>query len=309
MCNVCGCGEGDTRIEGHSHGEAAHFDTGHHRPHHPLEHRLSHAQEHQLHHDLDFGGGPARAHVPGMTQTELVRIEQDILSRNDGYADLNKRFLGDRGILTLNLVSSPGSGKTTLLTTTIKSLSGIAPVAVIEGDQETANDAECIRATGAAAVQINTGRGCHLDAHMIGHALETLDPESGSVLFIENVGNLVCPASFALGENHKVVILSVTEGEDKPLKYPDMFAAADLMIVSKIDLLPYVDFDLERCVDYARRVNSDIETIMLSARSGEGIQDWVNWIFNARERAAINASASPQLSEQRARIRSMPGAG
>jgi hydrogenase nickel incorporation protein HypB len=231
----------------------------------------------------------------------MIQIEQDILSKNDGYAEQNKKLLSDHQVLTLNLVSSPGSGKTTLLTATIRALMDSLPVAVIEGDQETENDAERIRETGATAVQINTGRGCHLDAHMVGHAIESLPLEQGSVLFIENVGNLVCPASFALGENHKVAVLSVTEGEDKPLKYPDMFAAADLMILNKIDLLPYVDFDTERCIEYAQRVNPDIQVLKLSARSGEGIADWINWIIGARARIGVNLVQSQDLSNKKNR--------
>ena len=217
-----------------------------------------------------------------MSQTRMLRIEQDILSKNDAYAAGNRARLADRGILALNLVSSPGAGKTTLLTATVIRLRGRTPVAVIEGDQETANDAERIRETGAPAVQINTGRGCHLDAHMVGHALDQLDLTAGGVLFIENVGNLVCPAAFDLGERHKVAILSVTEGEDKPIKYPDMFAASGLMVLNKVDLLPYVDFDVDACVEYARRVNPDIEVLRLSAKTGEGMDAWIAWIAAAQ---------------------------
>ena len=217
-----------------------------------------------------------------MSQTRMLRIEQDILSKNDAYAAGNRARLADRGILALNLVSSPGAGKTTLLTATVPRLRGRTPVAVIEGDQETANDAERIRETGAPAVQINTGRGCHLDAHMVGHALDHLDLTAGGVLFIENVGNLVCPAAFDLGERHKVAILSVTEGEDKPIKYPDMFAASGLMVLNKVDMLPYVDFDVDACIEYARRVNPDIEVLRLSARTGEGMGGWIAWIAAAQ---------------------------
>lgn len=214
----------------------------------------------------------------GEGKRRLLQVEQDLLTKNNHYAEINRRYLAERGIFALNLVSSPGSGKTTLLTATIKSLGAKPAVAVIEGDQQTSFDTERIRATGAAAVQINTGKGCHLDAHRVGHALEELALPEGGVLFIENVGNLVCPAGFDLGEAHKVVILSVTEGEDKPLKYPDMFAAADLMVVNKIDLLPYLDFDVDRCLEYARRINPSIETMRLSARSGDGMDVWLDWI-------------------------------
>jgi hydrogenase nickel incorporation protein HypB len=190
-------------------------------------------------------------------------------------------------MLALNLVSSPGAGKTTLLVETVGALKASTPVAVIEGDQETANDAERIRATGVSAVQINTGRGCHLDAHMVGHALGDLTLSPGAVVFIENVGNLVCPAAFDLGEAAKVVILSVTEGDDKPLKYPDMFAAADLMILSKTDLLPHVDFDPEKALERARRINPRLECLRLSAKDGSGMASWLDWIAG---RAAAVAS-------------------
>ncbi len=175
-----------------------------------------------------------------MSQSRLVRVERDILAVNDAIAERNRGRLEQRGIFALNLVSSPGSGKTTLLVRTIERLAGLVPVAVIEGDQQTSFDAERIRATGAPALQINTGKGCHLDAAMVETALSRLAPPDGSVLMIENVGNLVCPAGFDLGEAHKVVVLSVTEGEDKPLKYPDMFHAASLMLLNKIDLLPHL---------------------------------------------------------------------
>ncbi len=213
----------------------------------------------------------------------MVKIEQDILGKNDQYAAANRQRFAEQAIFTLNLVSSPGSGKTTVLTRTLQDLNGEIPLAVIEGDQQTSRDAERIRATGAPAIQINTGKGCHLDAHMVGHAVASLAPETGSVLFIENVGNLVCPAAFDLGEAHKVAILSVTEGEDKPIKYPDMFHAANLLLLNKIDLLPYLQFDVERCIDFARRVNPQIEVLQISASSGEGMQQWYQWIRSARE--------------------------
>ena len=182
------------------------------------------------------------------------------------------------GILALNLVSSPGSGKTTLLTTTLNELKEKRPCYVIEGDQQTENDAERIRATGVPALQVNTGKGCHLDANMIAEALVKLRPEENGLLFIENVGNLVCPSEFDLGEKAKVVILSVTEGEDKPLKYPHMFAAAKLMILNKIDLLPYLNFDVKKCIENAKRVNPTIEIIQLSATTQEGLGAWLNWL-------------------------------
>jgi hydrogenase nickel incorporation protein HypB len=208
----------------------------------------------------------------------MVQIERDILSKNDGFADDNRAYLTAHGIFTLNLVSSPGSGKTTLLVKTINELNGSVPLSVIEGDQQTDNDAARIRATGAAALQINTGKGCHLDAYMVGRAMQQLNLQNDSLLLIENVGNLVCPASFDLGEAHKVAILSVTEGEDKPLKYPDMFRASDLMLLNKCDLLPYLTFDADLAVANARRVNPNIQVIRISATSGEGMAQWLDWI-------------------------------
>jgi hydrogenase nickel incorporation protein HypB len=208
----------------------------------------------------------------------MVQIEQDILSKNNAYAAENRQRLAERGIFTLNLVSSPGSGKTTLLCKTIEMLKGKELVTVIEGDQQTSQDAERIRATGAPAIQINTGKGCHLDAHMVGHAMGKLELPEGSLLMIENVGNLVCPAAFDLGEAHKVVILSVTEGEDKPIKYPDMFRAATLMLMNKCDLLPYLTFSVPKAIEFARRVNPAIEVIEVSATSGQGMEDWLAWI-------------------------------
>jgi hydrogenase nickel incorporation protein HypB len=225
----------------------------------------------------------------------MVQIEQDILSKNNQYAAANRHYFQQHGILSLNLVSSPGSGKTTLLTRTIDDLRAECVISVIEGDQQTANDAQRIRATGVKALQINTGKGCHLDGHMVGHALDTLKPDQGSLLFIENVGNLVCPAAFDLGEAHKVVILSVTEGEDKPIKYPDMFHAADLMLLNKIDLLPYLDFDVQGCIEYAQQINPRIKVLQLSAKTGEGMPAWYQWIAASRQMAMIG---NPQPTQE-----------
>jgi hydrogenase nickel incorporation protein HypB len=226
-----------------------------------------------------------------MSQARMVQIEQDVLSKNNQYAAANRSYFRAHGILALNLVSSPGSGKTTLLARTIDDLKAEHAIAVIEGDQQTTNDAERIRATGARALQINTGKGCHLDGHMVGHALESLQPADGSLLFIENVGNLVCPAAFDLGEAHKVAILSVTEGEDKPLKYPDMFHAADLVLLNKIDLLPYLNFDMARCIAYAQQVNPRIRVLQLSATTGEGMQAWYQWIAATRQMELVGHPA------------------
>jgi len=236
-----------------------------------------------------------------MSQSRMVAIEQDILGKNNAYAAANRQRLADLCILALNLVSSPGSGKTTLLTATLSALKGKVPLAVVEGDQQTSNDADRIRETGVKAIQINTGKGCHLDAHMVGHALDDLALEKDSVLFIENVGNLVCPAAFDLGEAHKVAILSVTEGEDKPIKYPDMFAASDLMVLNKIDLLPYVPFDVDKCIEYARRVNPRIEVLQVSALKGGGMDDWLHWI--ARHRQALVDDEVSRLEQRLAELR------
>lgn len=328
MCTVCGCNKGGAVLGNEVHGAApglAH-DHGHdlgqdpaHTHDHGLEHAHGHvhghehAHEHALEHAhehrpanhapahphaivpgavnagrIDFGGGIAGVHVAGLAPERVVQIEMDILSKNNAYAADNRRRLAVAGVFALNLVSSPGSGKTTLLVRSIEALRERLGVAVIEGDQQTSNDAQRIRAAGAPAVQINTGKGCHLDAHMVAHAMERFELSCGSVLFIENVGNLVCPAAFDLGEAHKVAILSVTEGDDKPLKYPDMFRAASLMILSKVDLLPHVDFNIEACVAAARQVNPGIEVLALSARTGEGVQHWLEWV-QAGASAAANA--------------------
>lgn len=225
----------------------------------------------------------------------MVKLEKDMLSKNNEYADANRKMFAERGVLALNLVSSPGSGKTTLLCRTIDALRGKLPIAVIEGDQQTSNDADRIRATGAPAIQVNTGKGCHLDAHMVGHAADHLDLAEGGLLLVENVGNLVCPAGFDLGEAHKVVVLSVTEGEDKPLKYPDMFAAADLMILNKTDLLPHLDFNVEACIANARKVNPRIKVLRVSARTGEGMSDWTAWIGAARAMALAGHPLAAEL--------------
>ncbi len=251
MCGICGCGEGHLHLKEHDH-----------------EHNHQHTHSHAA----------AHSHAPGLSPSRMVQIEQNILAKNNQYAHENRRYFSEHGLLALNLVSSPGSGKTTLLTETIMRLKDDISIAVIEGDQQTTRDAERIQATGVQALQINTGKGCHLDAHRVGHALETLNLADHSLLFIENVGNLVCPSAFDLGEAHKVVVLSVTEGEDKPLKYPDMFHAADLMILNKIDLLPYLDFDLDQCIQYAKQVNPKIKILSLSAKTGAGMEAWLQWL-------------------------------
>lgn len=266
MCGICGCG-----------------DTGEH--HHEHEHDHGHGHGHDHGHDHGHAPEHAHAHAAGLAPARMVRVEQDIMAANQRHADANRTYFAERGIFVVNLVSSPGSGKTSLLVRTVAALKAEMPVAVIEGDQQTEFDAERIRAAGAPAWQINTGKACHLDAHMVGHALEHLPSLEGGILFIENVGNLVCPAGFDLGEAHKVVILSVTEGEDKPLKYPHMFHAADLMLVNKIDLLPHVACDMELILAGALRVNPAIGSVAVSAATGEGFGAWLDWLRQGRERA------------------------
>ncbi len=304
MCTTCGCGSDDVKIDGkahgHGHDHAHDHDHAHGHDHahdhdHAHNHDHAHGHDHAHDHDHAHGHDPAHDHGhrhDGAPAARAVSVERDILAKNDREANANRREFSRLGIFALNLVSSPGSGKTTLLVETIGRLGGELPITVIEGDQQTSNDAERIRATGAKAVQVNTGKGCHLDAHMVGHALERLAPAADSVVMIENVGNLVCPAAFDLGEAHKVVVLSVTEGEDKPLKYPDMFAAADLMILNKCDLLPHLAFDAALVEANARRVNPAIEILRLSATTGEGMDAWLAWIRGGaaeshRRRAAV----------------------
>lgn len=284
MCATCGCSDhsqvtmtdpvnGERSVL--SHAEAHARGVAHEHSH--ADHQHSH--RHGLHesHRHPLSGAPVAA-AAALAHQKTIELERDILGKNQQLANRNRRWFLERGILALNLVSSPGSGKTTLLERTVLDLRSETEINVIEGDQETAADAERIRATGCRAVQINTGAGCHLEADMVAHALPTLAPKNHSLLFIENVGNLVCPALFDLGESSKVAILSVTEGEDKPLKYPHMFRASDIMILNKIDLLPYVRFDVARCIAYAREVNPQIEVFQLSATTAAGIGSWYGWL-------------------------------
>lgn len=251
MCGTCGCGE-DNHVTYTVPGQS-----GHH-----------HGDKHHHHHE---NTGPV---------SKEIQLEIDVLSKNNLKAENNRGYFEALDILALNLVSSPGSGKTSLLEKTIKEKKNDLNFYIIEGDQQTSNDADRIHEAGAPVVQINTGNGCHLDAEMVNTATKQLKPASGSVLFIENVGNLVCPSMFDLGENNRIVIISTTEGDDKPIKYPTMFQTAQLCIINKIDLLPYVDFDVEKAKAYASQVNKDIEFITLSVKTGEGIDDWYNWLEN-----------------------------
>ena len=298
MCTVCGCGTADEE-KGHDHAHR-HRHGPHHHAHghdHDRGHDHDHGDDHDHDHDhetvrdrLDYGAGIAGVHLPGLSQKRIVSIERDILSRNNAYADDNRARLARAGILALNFVSSPGSGKTTLLVRVIDALKDRFPIVVIEGDQQTSNDAERIRATGVNAIQVNTGKGCHLDAHMVGHAMESLPLANGGLLFIENVGTLVCPAAVDLGEAHQVAVLSVTEGEDKPLKYPDMFAASDLMLLNKADLLPHLDFDQNLCLANALRVNPKLHSMVVSAKSGAGMDLFYAWVSARATACALSAA-------------------
>jgi hydrogenase nickel incorporation protein HypB len=305
MCGHCGCGSGakitalnvETGKTLEMSGDGAHQ---HHREHgdehvHADGTRHSHDHDHHHHdhdghdhtHDHDHGHSHEHdhAHRHGHAADAIVELEARVLAKNDALAAKNRAWFAGREILALNLVSSPGAGKTTLLERTIRDLKEEASLYVLEGDQATANDGMRIREAGAPAVQINTGTGCHLEADMVARGLMELKPAPGSMVMIENVGNLVCPALFDLGERAKVVILSVTEGEDKPLKYPHMFHAAGVMILNKVDLLPHVDFDVEQAIANAQEVNPGIEVLCVSARSGEGLEAWYDWLREQREGA------------------------
>jgi hydrogenase nickel incorporation protein HypB len=314
MCTTCGCGRGDTRIEGASvaddeleHAHAGGTVHAHAGDGHAHAHRHADGTWHRHDHGADIRGPLGVAHAPGIAPARIVQIERDILEMNNRHAHANRQWLADRGIFALNLVSSPGSGKTALLVKTIQALHGCLAAAVIEGDQQTSRDADRVRATGAPAIQINTGKGCHLDARRVGEALQALDPVDGSLVLIENVGNLVCPAAFDLGEAHKVVILSVTEGDDKPIKYPDMFHAADLLLINKIDLLPHVEFDVEAAVAFAHRVRPGLEVMRVSATTGEGLAAWLAWLERGvtaakSARDASNAALRRRVAELEARL-------
>jgi len=269
MCVTCGCSDHvpDSDVQSHAHGHSHSHAHGH-------SHAHAHAHEHVHSH--------AHAHPP---DPRRIRLEQDVLEKNNGLARENRRRLDARGVLALNFVSAPGSGKTTLLERAIADLRGRTRFAVLEGDQATDRDAERIRRAGARAVQINTGTGCHLDAAMVEAGIAALDPERGSVLAIENVGNLVCPALFDLGEHARLAVLSVTEGGDKPLKYPYLFRGSQVTVVNKADLLPYVDFDLEEFRQALREVNPDATVFVVSAKTGQGLGELYTWV--ERERAAL----------------------
>ncbi len=285
MCATCGCSDdSETRLTDLQSGETITLEPLHvHRHDHDEHHGHSHDHaHHHHHHDHDHEHHHHDHHHHG--GGTVVTLEQEVLARNNSIAERVRGWLSGRGVLALNLVSSPGAGKTTLLERTIRDLGGEVPLAVIEGDQQTLNDARRIQDAGCRVVQINTGTACHLDASMIARALQQLDPPGGSVVMIENVGNLVCPALFDLGEWSKVVVASVTEGDDKPIKYPHMFRASGLMVLNKIDLLPHVEFDADRCIGHARQVNPGIGVLKVSATRGEGLDEWYRWLRQQAER-------------------------
>ncbi|HWQ94334.1 MAG TPA: hydrogenase nickel incorporation protein HypB [Gammaproteobacteria bacterium] len=314
MCVTCGCSEtdgvvytdaqsgeqitvprtgADTHVHPHKHDSDEH--------HHQYSFAPTHEHHFHTHPGPPHGYGHPHDHehtasgvvaLHARAQGTTIALEQDILAKNQLLAERNRGWLAGREILALNLVSSPGSGKTTLLERTIRDLQSQLAISVIEGDQATMNDAERIRATGCKVIQINTGTGCHLEADMLARGLQQLNPPLGSVVMIENVGNLVCPALFDLGEQAKVVILSVTEGEDKPIKYPHMFKASSVMLLNKIDLLPYLKFDVERCIAYARQVNPAIEVFRVSAETGEGMSAWYDWL-RSHSASRQNVRATP----------------
>jgi len=258
MCDTCGCGQPDDAVTILKPGETAE----HH--HHPHPHSHDHDHDHSHTHDHTHG--------------REIEVELDVMQKNNLLAERNRGYFEAKNIVALNLVSSPGSGKTTLLERTITELKEEISISVIEGDQQTFQDANRIQALNTPVIQVNTGNGCHLDANMINQAVKKLDIAERTLLMIENVGNLVCPALFDLGESRKVVIISVTEGDDKPIKYPTMFDVSDICIINKTDLLPYVDFDVEKCKDYALKVNPNLQFFTLSAKTGEGFDSWIQWL-------------------------------
>jgi hydrogenase nickel incorporation protein HypB len=258
MCDTCGCDQTNNPITFNKPGKAN-------------EHTHDHTYTHM--HDHGYN-----EHNRDLSKSKVIQIEQDVLNINNLLAQKNRGYLEAKNIITLNLVSSPGSGKTTLLEKTITDLKKEITFFVIEGDQQTMNDANRIDATGTPVIQINTGNGCHLNADMVNRALKKLEVKDNSLLVIENVGNLVCPSLFDLGETYRVVIISATEGDDKPIKYPNIFHTSDICIINKIDLLPYVDFNIDKAKEYAMKVNQHIKFFELSAKSGEGMNNWYEWL-------------------------------
>ncbi|QTL04656.1 hydrogenase nickel incorporation protein HypB [Aquabacter sp. L1I39] len=321
MCVTCGCGtdaailsgpwgeakhehEAQGQGQGHSHAHDAHGAHHHHHGDHDHEHHHGHGHDHGQAHGHDHSHDHGHPHTAPAAAPRLLELEQDILAKNDRFAARNRARLTDGGVLALNILAGPGAGKTTLLVETLKALAGRYQCAVIEGDQQTSNDADRIRAVGVPAVQVNTGKGCHLDAHMVGHAMERLPLPAGGVLFIENVGNLVCPAAFDLGEAKRATLLSVTEGEDKPLKYPDIFETADVVLLTKADLLPHLDVSEELLRANVARINPKAQILTVSSRGGPGLAPWLAWLATARAARldALAASAQARAEALRSAI-------
>jgi len=298
MCDTCGCGQPGDKVkimkpgelperESHTHtythSHQHNHEGGDHAHTHQHEYSHTHAHVGDHHHDHEHEHDHHHDH-PGHSHARKIEVEQDLLARNNLMAERNRGYFEAKNIVALNFVSSPGSGKTTLLERTVQELKKEFSFYVMEGDQQTMNDANRIHQTGVPVIQINTGAGCHLDADMIHKSIQKLEPDNDSFLMIENVGNLVCPALFDLGESVRVVIMSVTEGDDKPVKYPNMFQTSDLCIINKTDLLPYVDFNMGKAREYAQQINPQLEIIELSARTGEGIEGWFKWLKKYKEK-------------------------
>ena len=291
MCGTCGCGSPDGKAvlrkpsQNHSHESDHHHGHDHHHHHDADGHSHSHAHSHDHDHEHTHGHshGHSHHHHDHDHRSTVLEVEKNILLQNDMQAARNRGYFEAKQILALNLVSSPGSGKTSILERTLKDLKNEISFTVIEGDQQTLQDANRIDALQIPVIQINTGKGCHLESDMVFDAVKELAPDDHSILMIENVGNLVCPSMFDLGERHRIVILSITEGEDKPLKYPDMFHSSDICLINKIDLLPHLNFDLDKLKQYALQVNPDLQFFEISATTGEGMQHWYDWLKNTRK--------------------------
>lgn len=283
MCGTCGCGSPDGHISIQKPGAVLH-DHQHHHDHSHGEHTHEHSHhDHDHSHTHDHAHGHTHGHTHDPVKKTVIEVQQNILQHNDLMAARNRGYFEAKNLFVMNLVSSPGSGKTSILEKTLKDLKNDIPFAVIEGDQQTMQDANRIDALDIPVIQINTGKGCHLESDMVYDAVKQLDPKPDSILMIENVGNLVCPSMFDLGENKRVVIISTTEGEDKPLKYPDMFHSSDICIINKIDLLPYLEFDLEKLKSFALQINPKLTFFEVSATTGEGMDQWYSWLKKERK--------------------------
>lgn len=283
MCGTCGCGSPDGHISIQKPGAVLH-DHQHHHDHSHGEHTHEHSHHDHVHsHTHDHAHGHTHGHTHDPVKKTVIEVQQNILQHNDLMAARNRGYFEAKNLFVMNLVSSPGSGKTSILEKTLKDLKNDIPFAVIEGDQQTMQDANRIDALDIPVIQINTGKGCHLESDMVYDAVKQLDPKPDSILMIENVGNLVCPSMFDLGENKRVVIISTTEGEDKPLKYPDMFHSSDICIINKIDLLPYLEFDLEKLKSFALQINPNLTFFEVSATTGEGMDQWYSWLKKERK--------------------------